>query len=105
MRQGDTTSVLIRFSEDVSDKDIKVGVYNEQDQEVYAARLLETGSPMELIGENTYRIVIPHAVTKKWVGKYYLDVLLKNAGDTDYVNVGETSVKLNFKAAKIATNL
>lgn len=105
MRQGDTTTVLIRFSADVSDKDIKVGVYNEQDQEMYAVRLLDTGSPMELIGENTYRIVIPHTVTKNWVGKYYLDILVKNASDTDYVNVGETSVKLNFKAAKIATNL
>lgn len=104
-RQGDTTTVLVKFSESIDGFDMKVGIYDENDTQVFVAKLSDTPATIESVGDNEYRITIPHTKTKQWIGKYYLDVLLKSPDDTSYVNVGETPVKLNFKAAKITEDL
>lgn len=104
LRQGDTTTVLMRFSESIGDRELVVAIYNKQHERVYSASLLADEN-IELIGENVYRVVIPHSVTRGFVGLYWMDLMLKSAEGTEYVNVGETPIKMHFKPAKIAEDL
>ena len=83
--------------------DLQAGVYDADDNQVFLAKL-STGT-IEHLGNNVYRAEIPHSVTKSFEGKYYMDILVKSPNGTEYVNIGETPVKLNFKKAPISKNL
>lgn len=103
LRQGDTTSVLITFDESIGQKDLKVGLYDSNDREVFSATL--SGGGVTALGGNTYQVIIGHEVTVGLAGAYYLDLLLKSPNDTSYVNTGERPVNLIFKKAVISKNL
>lgn len=105
-RQGDTTTINIAFDESIEGKDLKVGIYKSSNESIaLESKLSDDNSMITYLGENTYSMVIPHTITRNWVGEYYVDILVKNMNDTDFVNTGEKSIKLVFNAAKIATNL
>lgn len=103
LRQGDTTSVLITFDESIEQKDLKVGLYDSNDREVFSATF--SGGGVTALGGNTYQVIIGHDITVEFVGAYYMDILLKSPDDTSYVNTGERSVKLIFKKAVISKKL
>lgn len=105
MRQGDTTPIEIIFSDSIEDYDLLVAVYDDQDNEVYLTKLSDEDSHIQSIGGNGYKIVLPHTLTKHFVGKYYLELLVKSPGSTEFVNSGETPVKINFKPCKLAEGL
>lgn len=103
LRQGDTTTMLITFDESIGDNDLKVCVYDIDKNVVFSA-LLSQGEITDL-GDNTYRVIINYDVTINFLGKYYLDLLLKSPNDKSYVNTGEEPIKLIFKESVIAKNI
>lgn len=103
LRQGDTTSILITFDQDIEQKDLLVGLYDIADREVFLAKLSDGG--ITALGNNTYRVIIGHDVTVGLLGKYYMDILLKSPTDTSYVNTGEKPINLIFKKSAIAQRI
>lgn len=103
MRTGDTTFITIAFDEPLGELDLVCGLYDTDDNCVYLAKLSE--GTINNIGNKVYQIIIPWFLTKEWEGKYYGDLMVKNPNDTSYVNIGETSFKVNFKKAPIAKNI
>lgn len=103
MRQGDTTTVTIKFSESIGQRDIKVGLYDKLNQEVFSSRLSDSASAIDSLGNNTYLVTIPHSVTKNFTGKYMLDLLLVEDGNV--VNCCDNPIEIVFKQASIAKNL
>lgn len=103
LRQGDTTTILITFDQSIGDNDLKVCVY-DTDKNVIFSSLLSQGE-ITALGNNTYRVIINYDVTINFVGKYYLDLLLKSPNDKSYVNTGEEPIKLIFKDSVIAKNI
>ena len=97
-RQGDTVTMLINFDETIGDKTMLATVHDAYGKRVWKAEL---GDGIVSLGNNVYKTMIHHIVTKEFVGKYYFDLLIKSPNDTSYVNVGDKSVEMVFKEAKI----
>lgn len=97
-RQGDTVTMLISFDEPIVDKTMLATVHDACGKMVWKA---ESGDGIVGLGNNVYKTVILHRITKKFVGKYFFDLLIKSPNDTSYVNVGDKSVEMVFKEAKI----
>lgn len=103
MRQGDTVSVTIAFDSPLGDMDLKVGLYDQLGQEVFASYLSDTQSAITHISDNLYGVTISHQVTKGLEGKYLFDMLLVSNGEL--VTCCENPIEIVFKQAKIATNV
>ncbi len=97
-RQGDTVTMLINFDETIGDKTMLATVHDAYGKRVWKAEL---GDGIVSLGNNVYKAEIPHTITKYFVGKYYFELLIKSPNDTSYVNVGDKSVEMVFKEAKI----
>lgn len=97
-RQGNSLPILINFDESLEDKTMIAAVYDAYGNKVWKGEL---GIDILSLGNNVYRMEIPHSVTKKFVGKYFLDIMIKSPNDTSYVNVCDKPVEMVFKEAKI----
>lgn len=103
MRQGDTVSVTIAFDTSIADMDLKVGIYNQLGQEVFASYKSDANSAITHVTGNTYSVTIDHSVTKNMEGKYTFDMLLISNGEV--VTCCENPIEIVFKPAKIAANV
>lgn len=103
MRQGNTVSVTIAFDAPLGDMDLKVGIYDQIGQEVFASYLSDDDSAISHLRDNIYSVEISHDVTKALEGKYIFDMLLVSNGEV--VTCVENPIEIVFKPAKIATNV
>lgn len=105
-RRGDTASVTLKFNKDISDKDVRIAIFDAKRNKIYQADNLHDDTTDARNG-NVVIFDIGYDVTKDMMGLYFLDILLKqeSAETYSYVSSGDKPIEMFFEESLIAQTL
>jgi len=105
-RRGDTASVTLKFNKDISDKDVRIAIFDAKRNKIYQADNPHDDTTDARKG-NVVIFDIGYDVTKDMMGLYFLDILLKKDAEHtySYVSSGNKPIEMFFEESLIAQTL
>lgn len=108
-RQGDTATISLKFKKDISNKDVRISIYDTKFKAVIGpwtnySDPEKEGSEGIRLG-NVVTFTLEYEDTINLLGLYFMDTLLRSSDDLQYVCSGNKPIELFFEKSQIAKDL